>query len=35
MCTNILINNEFDLQNEEDRDNSIEPEILTLETTQY
>ena len=31
MCTNILINNEINLENELNIDNSIEPEILTLE----
>ena len=31
MCTNILINNEIDLENSDVIDNSIEPEILTLE----
>ena len=31
MCTNILINNEIDLDNPDVSDNSSEPEILTLE----
>ena len=31
MCTNILINNEIDLENPDVSDNSSEPEILTLE----